>query len=288
MSVDTHSARITLPPAGPGALAPPPPKRGTPSSIGTFVRSLPITLLVHGLGLALSWLLATRWVGALEAATGTTPTPGADLFAGGALAMESWRAFSENALPNLIVSTLGMFWLWSLSSIGLQVLWLRAMTLVRPSGIVAVAATLGRALLVSLALVGPLLFSLAFVIGLPALWHLAFRADPDPRWHDVGMLACLLPGTLLFAAWATVKDLAYAGVVRGDRVMLAIYQAWRERDALGRYLGYAIVGLACGWGTLWLGDDLSTALGAQALLLVRTLSRAGWLAHATVRLPPQD
>ncbi len=286
MRVDTHSARISLETEQMAAATPPPPKRRVPFSGKAFVRGLPATVVVHVIGGLVALMLSNTWANALDAAAGAGPDPLAAMSTGGAPTFfETMRGFSETTLPWAIASALTTLVLWWFASLALQMLWLRSMRDDAPRGAKAFFGSVLRGGFVTLAMIGPLMVAWALLIGLPALWHLGFRGDPDPRWHDYGMIVSLLPGVLTYAGWATVHDLARAAVARGDGIVRAIHLGWRERDAMLRYAFWALLGLGLTAVAVLQGSAALGWLIAQSLLLLRTLCRAAWLAHATVRLP---
>ncbi len=262
----------------------------SPPSARTFWRrGAPATFAVHVAQTSLAVVVASAWSSALTGAWGGH-ADGPRALMSGAILVETLHALSEGWAARGLVATIGAAIVWWLLGLPLQLWWLEAMRRPAPAhrrlarALARVPHALGATALWALAM-GAVL---ALALTAPALWWVAFREHPDPRWADVGGGLLLLPAlaaAFLGAAW---HDTTRAAIVAGRPPLEALAVGWRERRA-GAYVAWmggahALAAAA----TLAQGPDWFVLLEGQLLLLAARFARAAWLASALARVVPRE
>ncbi|MCB9636098.1 MAG: hypothetical protein H6721_28645 [Sandaracinus sp.] len=246
-----------------------------------FRRALGTTFAVHVLSTAVAAWAALELGGALVGAASPHPFVAEGFAHGGPIAPETLATFGKHAFGPLFLALGAMLAAYGLASIPLSLIWLGAM-----QGETA-WRRLPRQLLRAVGAAIVLWVPLAIVAGglavaLPLSWHFAFEGDVDPRLHDLGCLAALLPALAVAARWSSWADHVRASIAIDLPVFAALKAGWRA-GATAEYLLFllaaailfggsvAVAGLPLGW------------LFAQFLALGRTYLRAGWWARAQAR-----
>lgn len=246
-----------------------------------FRRALGVTFAVHVLGAAVSFAGAYAVARAFVVTAGPHPFFAEGFRHGAPLAPETLAAFGRDTLGPLLLAGFGMLALQALAGVPLSLVWLGVMR-----GAVGSLRQLPRQ--IARALAGGFVASLAFslvaglLVSLPMLWHLAFRAEVDPRLHDLGLLAALIPGLATAARWASFADHTRAAISVGAPVGEALRVGLRARGTTEYTL--VVLGALCLFG---LGLTLAGVTGglflAQLAALARSYLRALWWARAQHR-----
>lgn len=288
---DASSARFDEPSLG-GVVSPPSPRGGThPSTRASdgwrprFLRALGVTLGVHIVSTLVAGALASTWSSGLVTAAGPHPFVGEGFAHGAPIAPETLATFGEHALGPLVLALFGVLALEALVAVPLQLFWLGTMAgapLSRLPRDVARAIGASVMLLLAWVLVGGLL------IALPFAWHLAFDSEIDPRIHDLGLLASLVPGLAAHARWSSWHDHTRAAISLDARPFRALRLGWRAGSA-AEYVAFVLVAWVLFGVSLELSaSGLAAAALAQGLVLGRTYARAMWLARAQSRVASFD
>jgi hypothetical protein len=284
--IDDASAARLGPDASAGSLgvvASPPGPPSTEGALPRFRRALGTTFLVHVVTALVAALAALSVSRALVPAAGPHPFFDEGFARGAPLAPETLATFGEHAFGPLFLGWLGVLALQALVALPVSLLWLGAMT-----GEPGFVRRWPRHVLRGVGATVVLLFALVLVAGLtvllPVLWHLAFDAESDPRVHDLGVLAAMLPGAAAAVRWASWSDHTRAAIALDAGIGDAIRAGFRA-GATTEYLLFAFLALALfGLGVWASGIGSLALLLAQLAALARTFVRAFWLARAQARV----
>jgi hypothetical protein len=268
-------------PLGVVARVPAPPS--TEGALPRFRRALGTTFLVHVVTALVAAVAAFSVSRALVGSAGPHPFFAEGFARGAPIAPETLATFGEHALGPLFLAGLGLLALQALVALPVSLLWLGAMT-----GEDGVLRRWPRHVLrgvgASVVLLVPLVLVAGLTVLLPALWHLAFDAESDPRVHDLGVLAAMLPGAAAAVRWASWSDHTRAAIALDASIGASLRAGFRA-GATTEYVVSSLLALGLFGLGVWLSGVPSLGLAlAQLAALARTFVRAFWLARAQNRV----